>query len=328
MHLTGVSAIMLGAACMIGTPVLLFGWLWIAERVFGKLPQRASRTLRPAVWLAPALLILVAYLLWPMVYTGILSFRNATAGRWTGLANFQYLIDDRNIHFALRNNTLWLVLFVGGCTAIGLIVALLSDKVRYEGIAKAFVVAPLAISFVSGAVIWRLMYAYNPPGLPQVGTVNAALTTLSDAQPVAWLVNPWTNNTALIAVGVWMTAGFATVILSAALKGLPADVSDAALVDGASRWQELWYVVLPQLRPTLVVVATLLAIEALKAFDIVYVMTNGSYNTNVIANILYQQLFVAQDLGKASAIAVLLTVFALPLIILNARSQRSQERWQ
>jgi alpha-glucoside transport system permease protein len=135
-----------------------------------------------------------------------------------------------------------------------------------------------------------------------------------------------TNNPALIMVGVWMTTGFATVIISAALKMVPAELVESARIDGAGGWQTLRYVLLPQLRPTLTVVATLLAISAFKAFDVVYVMTNGNYNTDVIANLLYQQLFIDQDYGRASAVAVLLTVVISPILVLNIRTLRREWR--
>jgi alpha-glucoside transport system permease protein len=188
------------------------------------------------------------------------------------------------------------------------------------------VVAPTAISFICGAIIWRFMYDYQAPGLPQVGTLNALWADGLGQAPVAWLVDTATNNYALIMVGLWSTLGFATVIVSAALKGVPTELTDAARVDGASDWQVFRHVVLPQLRPTLVVVATLVAIAALKAFDIVYVLTNGNYGTNVIANLLYSQLFIHQDAGRASAVALLLTALALPLFVLNARAVRREGR--
>ncbi|WP_214102649.1 carbohydrate ABC transporter permease [Acrocarpospora catenulata] len=317
--------LLLAFGCALGAPVLLYAWLWCGERLSRALPRRAGRAARPAVWLGPAVALLGVYLLWPLLSTVFLSFRDAAGDRWAGLDNFRYLAGDPEVHDALANNALWLVVLVTACTAVGLVVALLGDRVRYEAAAKAAVIAPLSISFVSGAVIWRSMYDYAPPGLPQTGTLNAVLTALTSAEPIAWLADERTGNPALITVGVWMTAGFATVVLSAAVKGIPAELHEAARVDGASWWQELRHITLPQLRPALLVVSVMVAIAALKAFDIVYVMTNGSYQTNVIANVLYRQLFVNQDYGKASAIALLLVVLAAPVIALNQRVQRAGE---
>jgi alpha-glucoside transport system permease protein len=204
------------------------------------------------------------------------------------------------------------------------VIAVLADRVRYEVLAKSVVVLPTAVSFVAGAVIWKFMYDYQPPGFPQTGTLNAVWTAVSRQQPVAWLVDTLTNNPALISVGVWMTTGFATVVISAALKMVPADLIEAARIDEATGWQSFRFVVLPQLRPTVTVVATLLSISALKAFDVVYVMTNGNYRTDVIANLLYRQLFINQDYGRASAVAVLLAVLISPVLVLNIRALRRE----
>jgi alpha-glucoside transport system permease protein len=322
---TGAARILLAAGFTVGAPLALLGWLALAERVTSMAPRRRASVLRPALWLLPALSMVGAFLVWPLLNTGILSFRNAAGDGWRGLDNYRYLATDPGVHSALRNNVLWLVLLVAGCTFIGLLVATLSDAVRYESVAKAVIVAPIAISFVCGAVIWRFMFAYQPPGLPQTGTLNAVYTTVTAAQPVAWLVNQSTNNLALVVVGIWMTTGFATIILSAAIKSVPPELSEAARMDGASGWQIFRNVTIPHIRPTITVVATLLAVMALKAFDVVYVMTNGNYDTDVIANVMYRQLFIARDYGKASAVAVLLTVVALPIVAVNARSSRRLE---
>lgn len=322
---TGSGRILLAALFTLGAPLALLVWLWLSERLVGLLGRRYAARLRPVLWLLPALALVGVFLVWPLIYTGILSFRNAAGQGWRGLDNYRYLATDHDVHAALKNNVLWLVLLVAGCTLIGLLVATLSDAVRYESVAKAIIVAPIAISFVCGAVIWRFMFDYQPPGLPQTGTLNAAYTGVTGNQPVAWLVNPTTNNSALILVGIWMTTGFATVILSAAIKGVPTELLEAARVDGATTWQAFRNITLPHIRPTITVVATLLAVMALKAFDIVYVMTNGNYGTDVIANVMYRQLFIAQDYGKASAVALLLTALAIPIVISNARSGRRLE---
>jgi len=306
-------------AFTVAVPALVLGWLWVAGRLEAVLPHRLHRRLLPWLWLVPALVPVGVLLAWPLANTVWLSLRDAGSGAWAGLDNYRYLATSGEVHTALRNNLLWLVLLAGGCLAVGLLVAVLTDKVRYEVVAKAAVVLPTAIPFVAGAVIWRFMYQYRPPGLPQTGTLNAPLTA-TGAGPVAWLVDTRTNNAALIAVGVWMTAGFATVILSAALKAVPPELHEAARIDGAGPWQAFRHVTLPELRPTIVVTATLVAVSAFKAFDIVYVMTNGNYRTDVVANLMYRQLFVDQDYGRASAIALLLMLLAAPILLVNARA--------
>ena len=264
------------------------------------------------------------FLLWPLVYTAVLSVRDDVGRVWTGFDNYRFLVSSDDVRAALRNNVAWIVVLVTVPVVVGLLVAVITDRLRHEAAATAIVVAPIAISFVAAAIIWQAMFEYRPAGRPQTSTLNAALTAVPGTDPIAWLIDTRTNNPALIAVGVWMTAGFATIVLSAAVKGVPDELVEAAQVDGATRWQAFRHVTLPQLRPALVVVTTALAITALKAFDVVYVMTNGAFDTNVIANVLYQQLFVAQHAGRASAVAVLLTVVAAPIIYVNVIAGRSE----
>jgi alpha-glucoside transport system permease protein len=312
-------------ALTIGTPLVVYVWLWLAERLVARVPRRMQGGTRAVLWLLPASAFIAVFLMWPLVYTAVLSLRDAAGRGWSGLGNYRFLAEDDAVRSALRNNVLWVIGLVVVPTLVGLAIAVLSNRVRYESAAKAVVVAPIAISFVAGAIIWRAMFAFQPAGQPQTSTVNAVID-LFGGVPVAWLVDTRTNNAALITVGVWMTAGFATIVLSAALKGLPSELIEAAQVDGASRWQAFRHVTLPQLRPALVVVITALAITALKAFDVVYVMTNGAFDTNVIANVLYQQLFVARHQGRASAVAILLTLIAAPIIYLNVRTTRVESR--
>jgi alpha-glucoside transport system permease protein len=210
--------------------------------------------------------------------------------------------------------------------SLGLLIAVLTDRVSYESAAKAIIFLPMAISFVAAGVIWKFMYDYRPPGLPQTGTVNAMLTTVVPGfQPQAWLINPPLNNLALIVAAVWVWTGFCMVILSAGLKGISNDVLEAARVDGANEWQVFWRVIFPLLGPTITVVATTMLITALKAFDIVYVMTNGNFETEVIANRMYKEMFNVRDFGRASAIAVVLLVAIVPVMLLNLRRFREQE---
>jgi alpha-glucoside transport system permease protein len=312
-------------ALTIGTPLVVYVWLWLAERLVARVPRRMQGGTRAVLWLLPASAFIAVFLMWPLVYTAVLSLRDAAGRGWSGLGNYRFLAEDDAVRSALRNNVLWVIGLVVVPTLVGLAIAVLSNRVRYESAAKAVVVAPIAISFVAGAIIWRAMFAFQPAGQPQTSTVNAVID-LFGGVPVAWLVDTRTNNAALITVGVWMTAGFATIVLSAALKGLPSELIEAAQVDGASRWQAFRHVTLPQLRPALVVVITALAITALKAFDVVYVMTNGAFDTNVIANVLYQQLFVARHQGRASAVAILLTLIAAPIIYVNVRTTRAESR--
>jgi alpha-glucoside transport system permease protein len=208
--------------------------------------------------------------------------------------------------------------------AVGLVVAVLADRVKYESTIKAVFFLPMAVSFVAAGVIWKFMYDYQPPGAPQTGTLNAIVTSVG-ALPQPWLINaPW-NNLFLIVVAIWTWVGFCMVIISAALKGIEPSLLEAARVDGANEWQVFQKVIVPLISPTLAVVATTMVIFALKAFDIVYVMTSGNFDTQVIAFTMYQDMFTFQQFGRAAAIAVILMLATVPVMVFNISRFRAQE---
>jgi alpha-glucoside transport system permease protein len=315
------------AVAVIGVPAATVGYIVLAEKVIGLLPARGAARVRPWFWLAPALALLFVFLVYPSLNTVNLSLLDATSTAWVGLRNYEALFTDAGVVIALRNNVIWVVVFTSATVIIGLVLAVLTDRVPYEGIAKALIFLPLAISFVAAGVIWRFMYDYRAPPLPQTGTLNAFLTAVVPRfEPQAWLVNnlPF-NNLALIAAAVWIWTGFCLVILSAALKGIPVELLEAARVDGATELQIFRRILVPLLAPTLAVVATTMIIFALKAFDIVYVMTNGNFDTEVIANRMYKEMFNVRDFGRASAIAVVLLVAIVPVMLFNVRRFRAQE---
>jgi alpha-glucoside transport system permease protein len=221
---------------------------------------------------------------------------------------------------ALRNNGIWLIFFTTFTVGVGLLMAVLTDKVKYESVAKSLMFMPMAISYVAASVIWRFMYQYQPEGEVQTGTLNALLNWIFPGfEPVAWTANPPFNNLALVAVGVWIWTGFCMVILSASIKGINQDLIDCAKVDGANSWRVFRHIILPLISSTIVVVVTTMIINVLKIFDIVYVMTNGRLQTEVIANRMYKELFNYQDYGRASAIATVLFLAVVPVIALNIR---------
>ncbi len=307
-------------------PALQAGYLVAAEAALGLLPDRARARVRPWAWLAPALAFLGVFLVYPTAHTLVLSALDARGRVFVGLRNYAYVFTTPDMLIAFRNNLLWLVLFTSATVSLGLLLAVLTDRVRYEALAKAVIFLPMAISFVAAGVIWKFVYEFRPAGAPQIGLLNAALVRLVPGfQPVAWLVNLTTNNIALILVAVWVWVGFCLVVLSAALKGIPAELLEAARVDGATEWQVFWKITVPTLGPTIAVVATTMVIFALKAFDIVYVMTNGNFNTDVIANRMYKEMFNVRDFGRASAIAVVLFLATVPVMVANVRRFRQQE---
>ncbi len=307
---------------VVGVPLLLVGYIRLSEPLAGRRPRRAAMV-RPWLWLAPTLLLLAVFLVYPVIATIIASLKDADSTHWIGLANYAAVFTSADNLSALGNNLLWLVFFTLGTLLFGLLIAVLSDKVRYESVVKALVFIPMAISFVAAGIIWKFMFEFRPAGEVQVGTVNAILTALVPGwKPIAWLVNTSTNNAALIAVGVWMWTGFAMVILSAAIKAIPPDVVEAAKIDGASELQIFRMVTLPLVAPTLGFVATTMMINVLKVFDIVYVMTNGNLGTDVIANRMYKEMFNYHNTGVASAIATFLLVCIVPVMIVNIRRYR------
>jgi alpha-glucoside transport system permease protein len=244
-----------------------------------------------------------------------MSFFGKRSQELVGLKNYHYIFNSENMLIAFRNNAIWLIFFVLLSITLGLILAVLLNRVRYEKIVKSIVFLPMAISMVGAGVIWKFMYAYQPPGVSQIGLLNAISNFIND-QTFGWLViRPW-NNFFIIIVGVWIWTGFCMIILSAAYKNIPKELIDSARIDGAGEWQIFWRISFPMLRPTIAVLITTLTVFVLKVFDLVYIMTNGNFNTEVIANHMYKMLQYP-DFGRASAIAVTLLVLILPVMTVN-----------
>ena len=298
----------------------------------------------PWLWLSPMLAVLGIFLVYPTIDTIRRSFMDERSDSFVGLDNYQFIIDNPNpllsdTHSALLNNVLWIVLFTGATVTLGLLLAVLSGRVRYEAIAKSGVFIPMAISFVAASVIWRFMFEYNE----SIGTANAAITAVG-ADPVAWLQDtraptafitaagaedaprPFQlNNFALIGVGVWMWTGFSMVVLSAGLKGISKEVLEAARVDGASEWQVFRRIIVPMVSPTIAVVSTTLVINALTIFDLVWVMTGGRFKTDVVATLFFRQAFVIRDFGIGAALAVVLLLWIVPIMVISIRRFQFQE---
>lgn len=309
---------------VVGVPIVTVAYVALVEWILERLPYLIRQRLRPWLWVIPALVLMGLYLIYPAVNTSYISLYGPRSEEFVGVGNYQNLFTNRSTLLAMRNNLLWLVLLPLFTVGLGLIFAVLFDRVRYEAVAKSIVFVPMAISAVAAGVIWRLVFDFKPPGQPQTGTLNA-IVTLFGGEPVPWLIRSGINNVALILVGVWMWTGFATVILSAGLKGIPTEIIEAARVDGATEFQILTRVTIPMMASTIAVVATTIVINALKLFDIVYVMTSGNYGTDVIAVRMYKEMFQFRNFGRASAIAVVLLVAIVPIMIFNIRRFREQE---
>lgn len=309
---------------VIGVPAVLLGYIVITERLIHLVPDRWQGRVRPWVWLFPAIAFLTVFLIYPTVYTLYLSVLDKFSKTFVGFDNYAYFLTNADTLTALRNNAIWLVLLTFLAVGGGLLIAVLLDRVRYEQVAKSIIFLPLAISFVGAGVIWKFMYDFRPPGQPQTGTLNGAVAALG-GDPVPWLINaPW-NTIALVVVAAWIWTGFCMVILSGALKGISTELMEAARVDGANEWQVFRRIVFPLLLPTVAVVATTMIITSLKAFDIVYVMTNGAFDTEVIANRMYKELFAFGQPGRASAVAIVLLLLIIPVMMVNIRRFRQQE---
>jgi len=285
--------------------------------------------LQPWLFIGPALLLVALFLVYPSIHTTVLSFfgrpYSARAEGFIGLQNYRHFITDKNTLTAFRNNALWVVILTTFTVSFGLIFAVLLDRVRYEKIIKSIIFIPMAISMVGASVIWKFVYAFRPAGAAQVGLLNAIVTAFG-GEPIGWLIErPWINNLCLITVGIWIWTGFCMVILSAAYKNIPKELLEAARIDGATECQVFWPVILPLLRPTVAVVTTTMVVFVLKIFDIVYVMTNGNFSTEVIANRMYKEMFSFFRYGRASAIAVILLLLIIPVMLFNIRRFREQE---
>jgi len=308
-------------AAVVSVPALLAVYVFAAERVIaGKRGTGKVSGARPWLWLAPSFILLIVFLAYPIVNTFLISLKDAKADGFVGLANYAHVFTDPGMLVVLRNNAAWLIFFTLGTLGFGLLMAVLSDRVKWEPVAKAAVFIPMAISFVAAGIIWRFMFEFRPAGEAQIGTVNAVLSAIVPAfEPKAWLFDTSSNNVALIAVGIWMWTGFAMVILSAGLKAIPVELIEAARIDGAGELQIFMRVILPLAAPTIAVVATTLMVNVLKIFDIVYVMTNGALGTEVIANRMYKELFNYRNFGRAGAIAVILLVAVAPVMVINIK---------
>ncbi|MBX3029469.1 MAG: sugar ABC transporter permease [Chloroflexi bacterium] len=287
----------------------------IVERLAG---ERKVRRIVPWIFVGPALVLLAIYLVMPAVLTIITSFTSRG-----GLGNWEWALTDPAMWATYRNNIVWLIVGTSGAVGLGLLIAGLFDRVKRESVAKTLVFLPLAISLVGASVIWRFVYAWKPAGQEQYGLLNAVWTTLGGT-PVPWIQTPPINTYLMIVILIWLQTGFCMVVLSAAIKGVPAEVTEAAKLDGATERQMFMRVIVPMIKGSIMTVTVTTAIAVLKVFDIVYTLTGGRFDTDVIANQMFLQKFQFFNDGRSAVLAVVLFVAVLPLMILNVRQMRSQ----
>jgi alpha-glucoside transport system permease protein len=305
----------------------VFFLFWAMNRVVDWLPGRWSETVRPYVFIGPALVTLTVFLIYPVINTVLSSFKDANGQDWVGLDNYRFVFTDESMLRSIRNTAGWVVLVPLFAVSVGLVFATLADRLtRGESLAKSIIFLPMAISFVGAAVTWRLIYAYRPSVFgAQIGVLNGIKQGIGQ-EPVAWLSEkPW-NNLLLMVIMVWIQTGFAMVVLSAAIKAVPDEIIEAARIDGASEFQVFRRIIVPSILPTIVVVTTYMVINALKVFDIVFVMGNTEANgTEVIAERMIRWFFLNGNEGYGAAIAVVLFVAVVPVLIWNVRRFREQE---
>jgi alpha-glucoside transport system permease protein len=315
-----------GLAILIGVGGV-FALFWAADTFVSWLPRRIRQSVRPYVFVGPALVVLAVFLIYPVINTVLISLKDAQSQDWVGLDNYEFVFTDTSMLRSIRNTAGWIVIVPLVAVTIGLVFATLADRLRRgEAVAKSLIFLPMAISFVGAAVTFRLIYGYRPEGFgSNVGLLNGIWMGLGN-DPVAWLSQkPW-NNLLLMVIMIWMQTGFAMVVLSAAIKAIPDEIIEAARIDGASELQVFRRITVPSILPTIVVVTTYMVINALKVFDIVFVVGNAENNgTEVIAERMIRWFFLSNHDGRGAAIAVVLFVAVIPVMFWNVRRFREQE---
>jgi alpha-glucoside transport system permease protein len=292
----------------------------------GRASGRIAKPLAAVIFLGPALLLLAVGLVVPAVRTVYLSLYNDGATKFVGTDNFRWAFTDSGEQQVLLNTLLWIVVAPVLTTLLGLLLALLVDRLKRQALYKSLIFLPMAISFVGASIIWKFVYNYRDPSSPQIGLLSQIWLWLGGKQPPNWLLSHPLNNFLLMVIMIWVQTGFAMVVLSAAIKAIPDEITEAAVLDGARGWRLFQHITIPMIRNTLVVVLTTVMITTLKLFDIIRTMTGGNFGTQVLANEMYSQSFVQDSKGRGSALAVILFVAVLPLVgynIVQLRRERA-----
>lgn len=282
-----------------------------------------ANTIRPWLFLGPALLIVTVYLVYPVINSVWLSFHGPDGREFVGAKNYVWLLSDPGFRESFWNNVLWLIIVPAGATFFGLIAAALTDRIKWGNIAKSLIFMPMAISFIGASIIWKFIYDYRAEGTDQIGLLNAIVTAFGGT-PQAWITLPFWNNIFLMVILIWIQTGFAMVILSAALRGIPEETVEAAVLDGASPFQIFLKIKIPQIWGTIAVVWTTITILVLKVFDIVLAMTNGQWGSQVLANLMFDWMFRAGDYGRSATIALVIMVMVIPIMVWNIREARKE----
>ena len=309
----------------IGGALLLY---WLLNKIAELLPSKWEERIKPFFYILPAYLAITVYLIYPAIQTIVNSFQDDASVAFVGMENYTELLTSDPFQDTLFNTLLWIVLVPATTVVVGLIVAVLADRLKpgAEKLSKTIIFLPMAISSVGAAVVWRFVYASQPEGQPQIGLFNAIWTNLGGS-PVAWIQqsNFHLNSILLMVILLWAQVGFSMVLLSAAIKGVPGDTLEAARIDGANERQTFFQVVVPQIKGTIITVFITVTIAVMKIFDIVYVTTNGNFNTNVLGNEFFNQLNTNFNNGAAAAIVVMLMLAVLPVMVYQVRHFKQEE---
>lgn len=306
--------------------VAIIALILLLSSLADRLPKGRDRT-QLLIFFGPGVVLLVLGMVWPMLRTLYLSVHDSAGDKLVGLDNYTWIFTQQDVITTLKNTAIWVVVAPIITVGIGLLFAVLVDNKPGEKIAKSLIFIPMAISGVAAAIIWRFVYAYVDPtsGGDQIGLLNQLVIWLGLTPPdggwIPW--SPW-NTFFLIIIFVWGQVGFSMVLLSAAIKSIPADMVEAARLDGVSAWQMFARITVPAVRPALVTTYMVVLIGTLKTFDIVYTVTGGNFDSNVLATSMYFQSFVALESGQGAALAVILFILVIPAVIFQVRQLRLQ----
>ena len=317
-----------------GTILFFVGSNLLIDKVLGDNGQsnekqyrrdKLREQIRPWIFIGPALLFLTVFLIYPVLKSLQLSFWDREGESFVGLANYIWAFNNTGFRTSILNNLMWLFFVPTMATIFGLTIAYLTDRIWWGQFARTLIFLPMAISFVGASIIWKFVYDFRGPDADQIGLVNAVIM-LFGGEPKALISIQFWNNFFLMVILIWIQTGFAMVILGAAIRGVPEDTLEASMMEGASQTQIFFKIVVPQIWPTIVVVWTTITILVLKVFDIVYAMTNGQWGSQVLANLMYNEMFRNGNSGTASTVAVILMLAVMPIMIYNIRSARNSEQ--
>jgi alpha-glucoside transport system permease protein len=304
---------------------IFFGIYTLAFAVGAKIQGKKQNKIALAVFLVPALILVMTGLGVPAIQTIMESFKNADSSHWVGFANYVKAFKDPEVRLAFFNTIAWILICPIVITTLGVTLAVMLNKMKHEALAKTLIFMPMAISFVGGSLIWNLMYAFQDPKVHQTGLVAQLLTWVDIKPPHLLLFSPW-NNLLIMVVYIWGFTGFAMVILSAAIKAIPIEVEEAAALDGAEGYKMFRLVTVPMVKNTIIVVLTTAMVGTLKLFDVVHTMTGGNFKTDVLSNRMFDENFVYLNYGRGSALAVLIFLGVIPITYYNIRSLRRERK--